>query len=68
MRACIVQTVNKGGDADSAGALSGILAGATYGARSIPQPWLKGLDPAVSAEISRQTKALLEIAAAEPGR
>ena len=62
MRACIVRTVNKGGD--SAGALSGMLAGATYGARSIPQPWLRRLDPAVSAEISRQTKALLEIAAA----
>ncbi|MFO1145605.1 MAG: ADP-ribosyl-[dinitrogen reductase] hydrolase [Rhodospirillales bacterium] len=63
VRACIVQTVNKGGDADSAGALSGMLAGATYGARSIPQPWLKRLDPAVTSEISRQTKALLEIAA-----
>ena len=62
MRACIVQTVNMGGDADSAGALSGMLAGATYGAASIPKPWLKRLDPAVAAEIRRQTTALLDIA------
>jgi len=62
VRACIVQTVNMGGDADSAGALAGMLAGATYGAASIPKPWLKRLDPAVSAEIRRQTTALLEIA------
>ena len=63
VRSCVVQTVNMGGDADSTGALAGMLSGATYGAHSIPQPWLKRLDPAVSAEIRRQTTALLEIAA-----
>lgn len=40
-----------------------MLSGATYGATSIPQLWLKRLDPAVTAEVRRQTKALLEIAA-----
>ncbi|HYN38183.1 MAG TPA: ADP-ribosylglycohydrolase family protein, partial [Rhodospirillales bacterium] len=64
VRSCIIQTVNMGGDADSAGALSGMLAGATYGASSIPQPWLKRLEPAVVAEIRQQTTALLEIAVA----
>lgn len=64
VRSCIVQTVNMGGDADSTGALAGMLSGATYGAASIPQPWLKRLDPAVTAEIRKQTKALLEVAAA----
>ena len=68
VRSCVVQTVNMGGDADSAGALSGMLAGATYGAASIPKPWLKRLDPAVSAEIHRQTEALLEIAADRQAR
>lgn len=63
VRSCVVQTVNAGGDADSAGALAGMLSGATYGARSLPQPWLKRLDPDVMAEIRQQTKALLEIAA-----
>jgi ADP-ribosyl-[dinitrogen reductase] hydrolase len=63
IRSCIVQTVNMGGDADSAGALAGMLSGATYGAASIPQPWMKRLDPAVVGEIRQQTAALLEIAA-----
>ncbi|MBK8176355.1 MAG: ADP-ribosyl-[dinitrogen reductase] hydrolase [Rhodospirillales bacterium] len=64
IRSCITQTVNMGGDADSAGALAGMLAGATYGAETIPQAWLKRLDPAVTDEIRQQTRALLEISAA----
>jgi ADP-ribosyl-[dinitrogen reductase] hydrolase len=64
VRSCIIQTVNMGGDADSAGALSGMLAGATYGAASIPQPWLKRLDPAVVTEIRQQATGLLELAVA----
>ncbi|MBK8210599.1 MAG: ADP-ribosyl-[dinitrogen reductase] hydrolase [Rhodospirillales bacterium] len=63
IRSCIVQTVNMGGDADSAGALAGMLSGATYGAASIPQPWMKRLDPTVVGEIRQQTMSLLEIAA-----
>ena len=62
VRSCVVQTVNMGGDADSAGALAGMLSGATYGAGSIPQPWLKRLDAAVVAEIRQQTAG----AAGEP--
>ncbi len=52
-----------GGDADSTGALAGMLSGATYGASTIPQAWLKKLDHAVAAEIRQQMRALLEIAA-----
>ena len=65
IRSCITQTVNMGGDADSAGALAGMLAGATYGASTIPQDWLKRLDPAVTAEIRQQTTDLLKIATAQ---
>ena len=61
VRSCITQTVNMGGDADSAGALAGMLAGATYGVATIPDAWLKRLDPAVATEIREQTMALLEI-------
>lgn len=61
VRSCITQTVNEGGDADSTGALAGMLAGATYGASSIPQDWLKRLDHAVADEIRQQTLKLLEI-------
>jgi ADP-ribosyl-[dinitrogen reductase] hydrolase len=62
VRSCITQTVNLGGDADSTGALAGMLAGATYGASSIPQAWSKKLDPAVMGEIREQTRALLQVA------
>ena len=61
VRSCITQTVNEGGDADSTGALAGMLAGATYGASAIPQDWLKRLDPSIAAEIRHQTRQLLEI-------
>jgi ADP-ribosyl-[dinitrogen reductase] hydrolase len=62
VRSCITQTVNLGGDADSTGALAGMLAGATYGAGNIPQAWSKKLDPAVVAEITEQTRLLLQVA------
>ncbi len=39
----VVDVVNMGGDADSAGAILGALAGAHYGIRAIPDRWLKGL-------------------------
>lgn len=62
VRSCIGETVNEGGDADTAGALAGMLAGATYGASTIPQAWLDRLDKAVVAEIRSQVPALLAIA------
>jgi ADP-ribosyl-[dinitrogen reductase] hydrolase len=62
VRACLVEAVNWGGDADTAGALTGMLAGATYGASAIPEAWLKRLDSKVTAEIRAQVPALLAIA------
>jgi ADP-ribosyl-[dinitrogen reductase] hydrolase len=38
-----IEVVNMGGDADSAGAILGALAGAHYGAWAIPERWLNGL-------------------------
>jgi ADP-ribosyl-[dinitrogen reductase] hydrolase len=67
VRSCITQTVNMGGDADSAGALAGMLAGATYGATTIPRAWVNRLDPAVATEIRAQTTALLALAAKRSG-
>jgi ADP-ribosyl-[dinitrogen reductase] hydrolase len=46
---CLVRVVNRGGDADTTGALAGQLAGALYGVQGIPVRWLKKLDPAVTA-------------------
>lgn len=68
VRACIIEAVNWGGDADTAGALAGMLAGATYGASAIPDAWLKRLDSKVAAEIRSQVPALLAIADGAPTR
>ncbi len=61
VRACITETVNLGGDADTAGALAGMLAGATYGAKSIPRAWVGRLDREVREEIKQQGAGLLEV-------
>jgi ADP-ribosyl-[dinitrogen reductase] hydrolase len=59
--ACLVRVVNRGGDADTSGALAGQLAGALYGVQGIPVRWLKKLDPAVTAAIRGQTPQLLKL-------
>jgi ADP-ribosyl-[dinitrogen reductase] hydrolase len=59
---CVIAAVNQGGDADTTGALAGMLAGAAYGQAAIPSHWLSKLDRNVSAEICRQVPQLLSIA------
>jgi ADP-ribosyl-[dinitrogen reductase] hydrolase len=61
-RSCLVEVVNQGGDADTTGAVAGMLAGATYGLSQIPSAWLQKLDAGVATEIRRQTPMLLAIA------
>jgi ADP-ribosyl-[dinitrogen reductase] hydrolase len=60
--ACLIETVNQGGDADTTGAMAGMLAGATYGLSAIPQDWLVKLDRKVVAEIRNQVPQLLALA------
>jgi len=57
---CVVETVNCGEDADTNGAIVGMLAGALYGVEAIPQRWLDKLDVAVVKEIEQQALAFLE--------
>lgn len=59
---CIIQTVNQGGDADTTGALVGMLAGAKYGVSAIPTRWLSQLNTTIYQHISNQTQALLILA------
>ena len=59
---CLVDVVNRGGDADTTGAIAGMLAGALYGIDAIPQRWLKALDPAVHRACREQARALVSIA------
>lgn len=61
-RSCLVEVVNQGGDADTTGAIAGMLAGATYGAAAIPDDWLRKIDGEVVAEIRDQVPALLALA------
>ncbi len=62
---CLVDVVNRGGDADTTGAIAGMLAGALYGARSIPPRWIKALDPAVREACQQQARALVPVRKAE---
>lgn len=61
VEACITDVVNRGGDADTAGALAGQLAGACYGVSGIPPRWLKQLDHGIVERIQRQTASLLAL-------
>jgi ADP-ribosyl-[dinitrogen reductase] hydrolase len=49
--ACLVEVVNRGGDADTTGAIAGALAGAYYGPGALPARWLRRLDLSVRREI-----------------
>ncbi|MGE4318994.1 MAG: ADP-ribosyl-[dinitrogen reductase] hydrolase [Deferribacterales bacterium] len=55
----LVLVVNQGGDADTNGAIAGMLAGALYGVDEIPGKWLKKLDREVVDAIKQQTETLL---------
>lgn len=56
---CLVGVVNQGGDADTTGAIAGMLAGAFYGSEQLPQRWLRKLDKKVVAEIEELVPRLL---------
>ena len=48
---CLVGTVNQGGDADTTGAIAGMIAGAYYGLEQIPRRWSRKLDKRVFEEV-----------------
>jgi ADP-ribosyl-[dinitrogen reductase] hydrolase len=58
---CVVQTVNRGGDADTAGAIVGAIAGAFYGLEQIPQRWVAALDRDMVNEIACLSRRLVEL-------
>jgi ADP-ribosyl-[dinitrogen reductase] hydrolase len=60
--ACLIATVNQGGDADTTGALAGMLAGTYYGVEQIPERWLNRLDKQIADEIRQQTSELILLA------
>jgi ADP-ribosyl-[dinitrogen reductase] hydrolase len=58
----LIAVVNRGEDADTTGAIAGMLAGALYGVAAIPPAWLKKLEHSVANEIETQVDALLSLA------
>ena len=58
----LIATVNQGDDADTTGALVGMLAGALCGASRLPRRWLHRLQPATVQAITDQTSGLLALA------
>jgi ADP-ribosyl-[dinitrogen reductase] hydrolase len=68
VESCIVDVVNRGGDADTAGALVGQLAGACYGVQDIPARWVRQLDRGIAERIRRQTAGLLGLPSPLPLR
>lgn len=59
VESCLVDVTNRGGDADTTGAIAGTLAGALYGLESLPPRWLKALDPVVRNVCRGQARALV---------
>jgi ADP-ribosyl-[dinitrogen reductase] hydrolase len=58
----LVATVNQGDDADTTGALVGMLAGARCGASRLPPRWLQRLQADTVQAITAQTRGLLALA------
>ena len=68
---CLVAAVNRGGDADTTGAIAGAVAGAYYGEEALPARWLRRLDRAVREEVvalAERLVALSPLARGEPPR
>ena len=66
---CLTGVVNQGGDADTTGAIAGMIAGAHYGLEAIPRRWVRRLDGAVREEVMAAATGLLRLSpwAAESG-
>ncbi len=60
--AAVTFAVNRGEDADTTGALTGMLAGARCGAKALPRRWLTRLVADVRRAVTDQTSALLALA------
>jgi len=59
---CLENVVNRGGDADTTGAIAGMIAGALYGVEAIPREWLHELNSEIQRRCRQQALALLELA------
>jgi len=58
---CLIGIVNQGGDADTTGAIGGMIAGAFYGIEALPHRWLRKLDFDTRIAIEDQAVRLLRL-------
>ena len=56
-----MKTVNRGGDADTAGAIAGAIAGARYGLSAIPRRWVNALDAGLREELASLAEQLVRM-------
>lgn len=68
--AALVDVVNRGGDADTTGAIAGMILGALVGETGLPPRWRSAVRPAVRMAAVRYASELVELARlrAAPGR
>ena len=66
-RSILIDVVNRGGDADTTGAIAGMLAGACYGLASLPAHWVRKVNPEVIKHCQQQTLRLLSLAEEQRG-
>jgi len=57
----MIDVVNRGGDADTTGAIYGMIAGALYGLEGIPRRWRDALDPGAYRACEQQALALMRL-------
>lgn len=62
--AALVQVVNRGGDADTTGAITGAIMGALVGEQGLPAVWLRALDERIRHRCIDLADALIERAPA----
>ncbi len=63
----LVDVVNRGGDADTTGAILGMIAGALYGPSAIPRRWLGVLEKDAATACVDQAAALLMASSRDSG-
>jgi len=61
---CLVEVVNRGGDADTTAAIAGMIAGAFYGLDQIPERWQRSIDSKIMDECLQQAESLVHMSPA----
>jgi ADP-ribosyl-[dinitrogen reductase] hydrolase len=58
----LIEVVNRGGDADTTGAILGMIAGALYGRAAIPKRWEQALEAPIRSRCLAQARSLIALA------